>query len=182
MKLDRLEIEALHENLDKYKQATSHAQEKLNNTILNRLNEIAGVIIASFGFNPYDKKGNQLYDITIQCYCTDCSNDPEYNTGNECVHDNLEYNMDTGHILISYKYGCLSSGIYDYRSKIPNTFLYMDDTEISKHIEQEIESYKDRKTKSKLTREKNKQEKEKAKQAILSRLTDDEKKILGIKI
>jgi hypothetical protein len=182
MKLDRLEMEALYENLDKCKQATSQAQEKLNNTIQNRLNEIAGVIIASFGFNPYDKKGNQLYDITIQCYCASCSCDPEYNTGDECVYDNLERHMDTGHILISYKYGCLSSGIYDYRSKIPSTFLYMDDIEISQHIEQEIESHKNRKTKSKLTREKNKQEKEKAKQAILSKLTDDEKKILGIKI
>jgi hypothetical protein len=57
----------------------------------------------------------------------------------------------------------------------------MDDEDIKAHLEKQILASKITQEKRKKTTEGKKQEKEKVKKAALAKLTDEEKKILGVK-
>lgn len=186
MKLDRLEIERLQSNLEASKQKLGRDRAALNGLILERTNEVVGVIITTLGYKAYDNKGNMLFAFSVNCHCQECyGGDPDYNT-HDCMFDNLEGAINEGIYILystgSKKWDSLSTGKHDYKkSGIPKEFLYTDDEDIKAHLEKEILASKITQEKRKKTTEGKKQEKEKVKKAALAKLTDEEKKILGVK-
>ena len=185
MKLDTQKIEGLYKELASLQDLANKKKEEINNLILARLNEVAIVILDTLGYESFDHKGNMLFTFYANCHCIECyGHDSEWNT-EECIYDNIISSIENGEFRLSAVrpsgWHTLSTGIKDYREGIPKEFLYMEDHEIRQILENEINRSTARKTKSQLTRQMKKEEKEKAKALAMSKLTDDEKKLLGIK-
>jgi hypothetical protein len=70
---------------------------------------------------------------------------------------------------------------WDYTLGIPKKFLFMNDDEITKYIEKQIERCSKKDAQKKAKREASKKEKEQKKKELLNRLSSEEKKLLGIK-
>ena len=184
MKLDTLEVERLRSNLQDCKRKELEAQHQLNHLIQNRINEVVGIIVDTLGYTAYDAKGDMLYEFRFRCYCRNCGG--EDIEDDYCLLNELESSADYGNYTLTAikpaKWNSLLIGRHDYkRDGIPKEFLYMDDNDIKAQLGKEMLASKSTQEKRKKTMEAKKQEKEKAKKSALAKLTDYERKLLGIK-
>ena len=184
MKLDRLEIERLQSNVEDCARRKSVAKQQLDHAIQNRINEVVGIIVDTLGYIAYNAKGDMLFEFRVRCYCKNCGG--EDINDDYCQFSDLENAADYGNYTLTAikpsKWDSLLIGRHDYRRDgIPKEFLYMDDNDIKAQLGKEILASKSTQEKRKKTMEAKKQEKEKAKKVALAKLTDDERKLLGIK-
>lgn len=175
MKIDKSQFDLASEEIFKLENKL-HAMKRIRyEEVVYRCQEIKDCIVTALGHKLLDKKGQPNFILHTDCWCHNCSDYAEgYST---CLKDDPIGTVST-YFTIAGTHE-LSSGKRQY-AHIPVEFLFMDDTEITKVIKDEIISHNETQKKRRETIDKKKAQIKKTKDEALKKLTDEEKMALGL--